>query len=346
MRNFTIALDAMGGDFGPHISLPASLKSLQKHPNLTLIIVGDSQQITPLLQTYHLSDHTRVKFVHAPEIITMEDDPVLVLRHRSQSSMLVALQLVAEGKADACVSAGNTGALMLLAKYILKTIKGISRPALVSAIPNKKGNNTYFMDLGANLQCECDTLFNFAVMGSVLCEKVESRSKPNVALLNIGRENNKGSDSIKHCASLLKETKYINYTGFVEANELFDGDADVIVTDGFSGNIALKSYEGMGRLFLSELKKAINTNWYTRLLGKLLNPLIKNQLKHLHPDLYNGASLVGLCGIVVKSHGGANVDAFSHAIDQATKEIQWQIPSCISTRLASVSAERDCLLHE
>ncbi len=336
----------MGGDFGPHISLPASSKSLLLHPNLYITIVGDNQIISPLLKQYQLLEHPRVKFMHAPETISMEDDPVSVLRHRSQSSMLVALQLVARGDADACVSAGNTGALMLLAKHTLKTLEGISRPALVSALPNNRGGHSYLMDLGANLQCGCDTLFNFALMGSVLCEKVEQLSAPSVSLLNVGRETNKGNDTIKHCANLLANTEYINYIGYIEANELFDGRADVVVTDGFSGNIALKSYEGMGRVFLAQLQKAMDATWYSRLLGKLLNPIIKNQLKHLHPDLYNGASLIGLRGIVVKSHGSANVEAFTYAIEQAIKEIQWQIPACISARLESVLAERDCLSHE
>ena len=336
----------MGGDFGPHISLPASSKSLLLHPNLYITIVGNKQIISPLLSQYQLLEHPRIKFMHAPETISMEDDPVSVLRHRSQSSMLVALQLVASGDADACVSAGNTGALMLLAKHTLKTLEGISRPALVSALPNNRGGHSYLMDLGANLQCGCDTLFNFALMGSVLCEKVEQLSSPSVSLLNVGRETNKGNDTIKHCANLLANTEYINYIGYIEANELFDGRADVVVTDGFSGNIALKSYEGMGRVFLAQLQKAMDATWYSRFLGKLLNPIIKNQLKHLHPDLYNGASLIGLRGIVVKSHGSANVEAFTYAIEQAIKEIQWQIPACISARLESVLAERDCLSHE
>ena len=346
MRNFTIALDAMGGDFGPHISLSASYKSLQQHPNLSLLIVGDSQHVTPLLKRHQLLDHPRVKFVHAPETISMDDNPVSVLRHRTESSMHVALQLVANGEADACVSAGNTGALMLLAKHTLKTIEGISRPALVSALPNNSGGHSYLLDLGANLQCDSDTLFNFAIMGSVLCEKVEQITSPAVSLLNVGRETNKGSDIIKRCADLLSQTNCINYNGFIEANELFDSRADVVVTDGFSGNIALKSYEGMGRVFFSQLKQALNSTWYSRLLGKVLNPIIKNQLKHLHPDLYNGASLIGLRGIVVKSHGSANVEAFTYAIEQAIKEIQWQIPASITERLESVLVERDCISHE
>lgn len=336
----------MGGDFGPHIPLSASVISLKKNPTLILSIVGDSKIISPLLKKYHLLDHPRVNFVHAPETITMEDSPVSVLRHRSQSSMYVALQLVASGKADACVSSGNTGALMLLAKHTLKTLSGINRPALVSSLPNNSGGHSYLLDLGANLQCDSETLFNFAIMGSVLCEKVEQLNEPRVALLNVGREKNKGGDTIKRCSDLLNQTNFINYAGYIEANELFDGDADVVVTDGFSGNVALKSYEGMGRFFLAQLKSAINATWYSRLLGQILNPILKKQFKNLHPDLYNGASLIGLRGIVVKSHGSANIEAFTYAIEQAIKEIQWQIPESIEAKLESVLVERDCISHE
>ena len=336
----------MGGDLGPHIPLLAAIKSLQLYPELSIIIIGDYSLLFPLLKKHQLIDHPRLNFMYADNFISMEDDPVYVLRHVSGSSMHVALDLVAQGGADACVSAGNTGALMLLAKHTLKMLPGISRPALVSGLPNNAPGHTYLLDLGANLQCDSDTLFNFAVMGSVLCEKVEQIEHPRVALLNVGKENNKGSDVIKRCADLLKQTEHINYTGFTEANELFSGAADVIVTDGFSGNIALKSYEGMGRVFLEQLNKALNANFYSKLLGKLLNPILKKQLKHLHPDMYNGASLIGLRGIVVKSHGSANEVAFTCAIEQAIKEIQWQIPANISSKLETVLSERDCLSHE
>lgn len=346
MRNYIIALDAMGGDFGPHISLLAAKKTLQEYPTLSLIIVGTREKIIPLLKKHQLLKHDRLSFVHAENVISMEDHPIYVLRHVSNSSMHTALKLVADGEADACVSAGNTGALMLLAKQALNTISSVSRPALVSGLPNNCGGHTYLLDLGANLQCDSDTLFNFAVMGSVLCEKVEQVAKPTVALLNVGKENNKGSDIIKRSASLLSESNFINYVGFIEADELFSCKADVVVTDGFSGNIALKSYEGMGRVFLQQLDKAVNSSFYTKLLGKLLSPILKKQFKHLHPDMYNGASLIGLRGIVVKSHGSANEVAFSYAIEQAIKEIQWQIPNSISNRLEAVLSERDCLSYE
>jgi phosphate acyltransferase len=336
----------MGGDLGPHISLLAAKKTLQEYPLLSLIIVGTREKITPLLKKYHLLAHSRLSFVHAENVISMEDNPVYVLRHITNSSMHRALKMVADGDADACVSAGNTGALMLLAKQALKTIPGVARPALVSGLPNNGPGYTYLLDLGANLQCDSDTLFNFAVMGSVLCENVAQLDKPKVALLNVGKENNKGNDIIKRAAFLLSESKYINYLGFIEANELLSSQADVVVTDGFSGNIALKSYEGMGRVFLHQLDKAVNSNFYSKLLGKLLNPILKKQFKHLHPDMYNGASLIGLRGIVVKSHGSANQVAFGYAIEQAIKEIQWQIPNSISNRFKAVLLERDCLSHE
>jgi len=346
LRNYNIALDAMGGDFGPHISLLAAEKMLQQYPTLSLIIIGTREKIIPLLKKHQLLDHPRVSFFHADNVISMEDNPVYVLRHVSDSSMHVALKMVADGKADACVSAGNTGALMLLAKQALKTIPSVSRPALVSGLPNNCGGHTYLLDLGANLQCDSDTLFNFAVMGSVLCEKVEQLAKPTVALLNVGKENNKGNDIIKRSATLLNESEHINYVGFIEADELFSCKADVVVTDGFTGNIALKSYEGMGRVFLQQLNKAVNSNFYSKLLGKLFAPILKKHFKHLHPDMYNGASLIGLRGIVIKSHGCANEVAFAYAIEQAIKEIQWQIPNSISNRLEAVLLERDCLSHE
>lgn len=336
----------MGGDLGPHISLLAAIKSLQIYPELSILVVGNQSQLLPLFKKYKLLDHSRLRLIHAEHFIAMADNPIHALRHVSDSSMHIALDLVAQGEADACVSAGNTGALMLLAKQSLKMLPGISRPALVSAMPNNRSGNTYLLDLGANLQCDSETLFNFSIMGSVLCEKVEQIRKPTVALLNVGKENNKGNDNIKRCAEKLKCTSAINYNGFIEANELFSSKADVVVTDGFSGNVALKSYEGMGRVFIERLERAFQSNLYSKLLGKLAQPFLKKQLKHLQPDMYNGASLIGLRGIVVKSHGSANEVAFTYAIKQAIQEIQWQIPTCIAEKLEVVLTERDALLHE
>ncbi|MEH6453259.1 MAG: phosphate acyltransferase PlsX [Psychromonas sp.] len=346
MCKITIAIDAMGGDFGPHIPITAAATILQSYPNLSLIIVGDKEHLLPLLKKNNLLSHSRLSYIHCENFISMDDKPASVLRHCTGSSMQIVLDLVARGKADACVSGGNTGALMLLAKKTLKTLPGISRPALIATLPNNDSGHTYLLDLGANIQCDSDTLFNFALMGSVLCEKIEQIPSASVSLLNIGKEDNKGSEQIKRCAELLKQSKHINYSGYVEANELFTSPTNVIVTDGFSGNIALKSCEGLGRVFLGQIEKAIDSNIYSRLLGKLLRNVLTKQLKHLHPDMYNGASLIGLRGIVVKSHGSANATAFAYAIEQAIKETQWQIPTSISTKLETVLLERDCLSHE
>lgn len=336
----------MGGDSGPHICVSAAKKILQSNPNISLIVVGNKEQLLPLLKKNNLLANSRLSFIHAPNFISMDDSPTSVLRHRTGSSMQIALDLVSQGKADACVSGGNTGALMLLAKKTLKTLPGISRPALIATLPNKHSGHTYLLDLGANIQCDSDTLFNFALMGSVLCEKIDKIPSASVSLLNIGKEEHKGNEDIKRCAQRLKQSKHINYVGFAEANELFTSSTNVIVTDGFSGNIALKSCEGLGLVFLEQIEKAIDSNIYSRLLGKLLRNVLTKQLKHLHPDMYNGASLIGLRGIVVKSHGGANATAFTYAIEQAIKETQWQIPTSISIKLETVLLERDCESHE
>ncbi|WP_094751785.1 phosphate acyltransferase PlsX [Psychromonas sp. CD1] len=346
MRKLHVALDAMGGDIGPHISLFAAVKALQSHPKLLLTLVGHRTILLPLLEKHHLLKHERLFFLHAEHTISMSDDPIYVLRHKRNTSMHVALELVAKGQADACVSAGNTGALMLLAKQSLKMLKGIHRPALVTGLPRNGRGHTYLLDLGATLQCDSDTLVNFAIMGSVLCAQIEQIKKPKVALLNVGREKNKGSDIIKRAALILEQTEHINYIGFIEANEIFSGPADVVVTDGFSGNIALKSYEGMSVVFSHQLKEAVNSNLYSKLLGKLFNPILKKHFKHLHPDMYNGASLIGLRGIVVKSHGSANEVAWRYAIEQAINEVQWQIPAKIANKLETILLERDFLSHE
>ncbi|MFT6348951.1 MAG: glycerol-3-phosphate acyltransferase PlsX, partial [Psychromonas sp.] len=213
MSKLTIAIDAMGGDVGPHIPILAALKALQLHPNLDVIIVGNRTQLLPFFKKKQLLEHPRLNLIHTDNEISMEVNPVYALRHTSDSSMHIALKLVSQGKADACVSAGNTGALMLLAKQALKTLPGISRPALISSLPNMHLGHTYMLDLGANLQCDSHTLFNFAVMGSVLCEKVDQINSPRVSILNVGQENNKGGDVIQRCAELLKHSKHINYAG-------------------------------------------------------------------------------------------------------------------------------------
>ena len=341
MHDLSIALDAMGGDFGPQVSVPAAQQALNFFPELHLILVGNRAEIDPLIQQYQLSQHPRLRVIHASETISMNDKPLLALRGLKDSSMRVALNLVKLGEAQACVSSGNTGALMALSKTILKVLPGIDRPALITALPNIKGGHTYLLDLGANISCDADTLFQFALMGSVLAEKVEGREFPKIALLNIGEEEIKGNDQVKRAAQLLSACAQINYTGYIEGNDLFSGKADVIVADGFVGNVTLKTCEGLAKLFKQQLISSINQNWFTRCVGFLLKPSLKPQLAHMNPDLYNGASLIGLRGIVIKSHGSAQTKAFLNAIKAAVKEVERQVPAQITDKLEAVLLERD-----
>ncbi|MCE2570327.1 phosphate acyltransferase PlsX [Motilimonas eburnea] len=341
MHDLTIALDAMGGDFGPQVSVPAVQQALNLFPQLHIILVGATCDVMPYLKQHQLDCHPRFRFVHASETVGMNDTPLQALRGLKDSSMRVALNLVQAGEAQACVSGGNTGALMALSKMILKSLPGIDRPALITAMPNTRGTHTYLLDIGANVSCEADTLFQFALMGSVLAEKVEGLSHPKVALLNVGEEEIKGNDQVKRAAQLLANCAQVNYAGFIEGHDVFTGKADVIVADGFVGNITLKTSEGLAKLFKQQLISSINHNWFTRCLGYLLKPSLKPQLAHLNPDLYNGASLIGLRGIVIKSHGSAQSRAFLNAIKAAVKEVERQVPAQITDKLEAVLLERD-----
>jgi glycerol-3-phosphate acyltransferase PlsX len=264
----------------------------------------------------------------------MHDKPSVALRSKKNSSMRKSLDLVAEGKAQACVSAGNTGALFSIAHYVLKTLPGVERPALISSLPTHNADKHVFMlDLGANVFCESNVLYQFAVMGSVMAEQVDDIKKPRIALLNMGVEDNKGSDHIKQAATQLSANDGINYVGFVEGCDIFSNKADVIVCDGFVGNIALKTCEGVARLVYEKSKVYFQANLLARLLGKLLKPTLKKLFNSLNPDQYNGASLIGLRGIVVKSHGNAGLKAFHTAILEAVKEVERQVPEKIKSKL-------------
>ncbi len=341
MLDLTIALDAMGGDVGPRVSVPAAAQALNSSPRLHILAVGHQDVLRPLLKQYQLLDHPRLTLVHAPEAVGMNDKPMVAVRGLRSSSMRIALQLVNQGKAQACVSAGNTGALMALSKLVLKVLPGVDRPALISSIPNINDGQTYLLDLGANISCDSESLFQFALMGAVMAEKVEGLKSPKVALLNVGEEEIKGNDQVKRTAQLLSECPQINYVGYIEGHDLFSAKADVIVADGFVGNITLKTCEGLAKLFKDQLNAGVNRNWFTRFIGYLLGPSLKRQLSHLNPDQYNGASLIGLRGIVVKSHGSANQIAFCNAIEEAIKEIDRQVPSQITEKLEAVLLERD-----
>ncbi|EDP98657.1 phosphate acyltransferase PlsX [Shewanella benthica] len=336
MTNLTLALDAMGGDHGPHITVPASLQALRLSSFLRIILVGNEAEITPYLSHAEHSVRSRIEILHTTQVVSMSDRPVHALRNRKQSSMRLAIELVRDGKADACLSAGNTGALMAISKILLKTLPGIDRPALVSCLPAVNETPVYLLDLGANVSCCSETLFQFAVMGSVLCEAVDKNPSPKVALLNVGIEEIKGNDQVQQAGQLLQQSPQLNYVGFIEGNDLFSGKVDVIVCDGFVGNITLKTSEGIARLLVDQLKKGLKQGFFVRLMAKFLTPRINSVLNQMNPDHYNGASLIGLRGIVVKSHGSADESAYLQAINLAVTEAQRRLPQMIEERLESI----------
>ncbi|WP_394132138.1 phosphate acyltransferase PlsX [Shewanella maritima] len=336
MKDLTLALDAMGGDHGPHISVPAAVQALTVQPSLNIILVGDKAEIQRHLanSTPHILE--RIDIIHTTEVVEMNERPVHALRFKKNSSMRVALELVRDGKASACISAGNTGALMAMSKVLLKTLPGIDRPALVSCLPTVKGKPVYLLDLGANVVCDSDTLFQFAVMGSVLCETIEKLPKPKVSLLNVGIEEMKGNDQVQQASQILQNTSQLNYTGFVEGDEIYTGNVDVIVCDGFVGNITLKTSEGIAKLLVHQLKTGLKQGFFVRFLSKLITPHIQSLLSKMNPDHYNGASLLGLRGIVVKSHGNADEAALVQAINLAAIEAERRLPEMVNDRLESI----------
>jgi glycerol-3-phosphate acyltransferase PlsX len=328
MGHKVIALDAMGGDHGPPVTVGAAKLALEEIPGLDLVLVGDQQRLQLEIDKIGLGGHPRIRIQHASEVVDMDEQPVLALKKKKDSSMRVAINLVESGRVQACVSAGNTGALMATSKFVLKTIRGISRPAICSALPSIKGQ-THMLDLGANLECEPVNLAEFALMGSVLVQSVEGISNPTIGLLNIGSEAIKGSDLIKEASKLIAASG-LNYHGFVEGDDIYKGTVDVIVADGFVGNVSLKTAEGLAALFSHVLQTEFKRNWLTKLAGLCALPVLSAVRKRLDPRRYNGASLLGLNGIVVKSHGSADVSSFLNAIRIASIEIEKDVPQRIS----------------
>ncbi|GHB76311.1 phosphate acyltransferase [Psychrosphaera saromensis] len=336
MRDIRIALDMMGGDYGPRSTIPAAIRAVDKYPNLHLFLCGHSQSIHTFLNKHNALAHPRLTIVHTEQVVNQDERPDLALRRKPKSSMRKALELVEQEQADACVSSGNTGALLAMARYVLKTLPGIKRPALISALPTYENEKVFLLDLGANINQCADTLFQFAVMGSVMATEVEQIESPRVALLNVGSEDIKGSQHLKDAAIKLNNCKEINYVGFAEGNDIFSGKADVIVCDGFVGNVALKTIEGVSKLILSKIKALSEKSFLSRILAGMLLPGIKKLFSKMNPDQYNGASLVGLRGIVVKSHGNASSQAFFSAIKEAVKEAQRQVPHKIKDKVEQV----------
>jgi phosphate acyltransferase len=336
-RKLTIAVDAMGGDHGPRVTVPAALDSANKYPNLHLILVGDEVALRTELTGRDKAFGDRVRVIHASEIVEMHESPSKALRGKKDSSMRVAINLVKEGVADACVSAGNTGALMAIAKFVLKTIPGVDRPAIIAMLPSRKGH-THVLDLGANVDCSAEHLLQFAIMGYELVKAVENVDHPRVGLLNIGEEEIKGNEQVKQAAKLLGES-HINFVGFVEGNDIFSGEVDVVVTDGFTGNVALKAIEGFAKLLGGSLRDEFRRNIITKLLAVLSLPVLNAFKKRFDPRRYNGASLVGLRGIVVKSHGNADQISLANAIRVAMLEVEQGVPDRIGQRVSSSIAE-------
>lgn len=341
MAALTLALDAMGGDNGPSIVIDALVDALSAFPEHHFIVVGDEDELKPLLAAQKLDQHSRVTLRHASQTVEMSDKPGYSLRAKPDSSMRVALELVANGQAAACVSSGNTGALMTKAYFSLKTLPGVLRPALMSAIPQASGGSAFLLDLGANPVCDSDTLFQFGLMGSVAAREVLHKENPRIALLNMGEEDIKGNDVVKSTAQLFQQSKTLNYIGFIEGDDLFADKADVIVCDGFVGNIALKSCEGLAELLLNNIRANIHAHWLTRWFVKLFYSRLQRSWDWLKPDHYNGASLIGLRGVVIKSHGDANAKAFLSAIEQAVSETQHDLPTRIRDQVENVLLEQE-----
>ncbi|MEN4751296.1 phosphate acyltransferase PlsX [Pseudomonas sp. Ps21-P2] len=326
-----IAIDAMGGDFGPRHIVQASIACLLATPSLHLTLVGQSPLLEELIARHSGVDRSRLHVVHASEIITMDERPSQALRGKPDSSMRVTLGLLADGKAHACVSAGNTGALMALSRFVLKTLPGIDRPAMVAAIPTQRGY-CQLLDLGANVDCTAEHLYQFAVMGSVAAEAL-GVVRPRVALLNVGTEDIKGNQQVKLAASLLQAAPGLNYIGFVEGDGLYRGEADVVVCDGFVGNVLLKSSEGLALMIGERIERLFRRNVLSRLVGLMARPVLGRLKADLAPARHNGASFLGLQGIVVKSHGSADAQGFQSAIQRALIEIQENLPQRLRGRL-------------
>jgi glycerol-3-phosphate acyltransferase PlsX len=330
----------MGGDHGPHIIFPAALTALQQTPHLHLILCGSLAPMSLWLNKQLPDIQARITLSDCSEVVTMDEAPAHALRHKKNSSMRRILDLINNNEADACVSGGNTGALLSMAYYVLKTLPGIDRPALITLVPTINNGKVYFLDLGANINCDSEILFQYAVMGSVLAEQIGHIKHPRVALLNVGSEEIKGNDQVKQTARLLTDSQNINYIGYVEGNDIFSQKADVIVTDGFVGNIALKSWEGLVNFVIQEVKKASQHSWFSKIVAKIATPLFRRIFLRMKPDQYNGASLIGLRGIVVKSHGNASSEAFLYAIREAIQQVEMQVPDKIKDKIEAVLMER------
>ena len=316
-----VAIDCMGGDHGLPTTVPAALSFLQEHPSHRVLLVGLEPLIRQALSVRGNAESARAlsgrfEIVHAEEVVAMDDPPAIALRNKRHSSMRIAIECVKDGRASAAVSAGNTGALMAIARYVLKTIEGIDRPAIATALPNRTGGVTTMLDLGANVDCSAEHLVQFALMGAALVSVIDGTDRPSVGLLNVGEEVIKGNDTVKLAGEMLRAS-HLNFYGNVEGDDIFKGTTDVIVCDGFVGNVALKTSEGLAQMLRSFIKEEFTRSVWTKLMAVVASPVLKRFSKRVDHRRYNGASLLGLRGIVIKSHGSADAYAFRHALRRA-----------------------------
>ena len=321
-----IAIDAMGGEGGVNLTVPAALQALQMFPELLLTLVGNEDQIGPLLPRNPQFQTLRLSILNTPDVISETDKPGNVIRNGKNSSMYMAAGLLRRGEAQAMVSAGNTGALIMIGRHLIKTITGIQKPAIVASIPGTS-RQSYLLDVGANLDCTAEQLFQFAVMGSILAKSLTA-SEARVGLLNIGVENHKGTDEVRRAAKILSECSAVNFIGFIEANELFEGVADVVVCDGFIGNVTIKSSAGVANVVHKLLAEQLVSGRYTEAMTAFE--------AQINPQRFNGASLLGLQGSIVKSHGNATVEGFVYAIQQAIREVENNVPQLIAENVAAI----------
>jgi len=328
----TVAIDCMGGDHGPHVTVPAALEFQRSAPAVDLILVGLADAIEAELKARGAAAGPRLRVHHASQVVTMEESAATALRGKKDSSMRVAVNLVKSGEAHACVSAGNTGALMAVSRFVLKTLPGIDRPAICSVLPTMQGR-TYVLDLGANVDCGPENLLQFGIMGACLVAALEHNETPSVGLLNIGVEDIKGNDQVKRAAELLRASG-LNFFGNVEGDDIYKGTTDVVVCDGFVGNIALKSSEGVAQMIAAFLREEFRRTLFNRLAAVVALPVIAAFRRRMDHRRYNGASLLGLKGIVIKSHGSADAFAFEQALARAVEEVRNGVPRRISQRMA------------
>ena len=336
-----IAIDCMGGDHGVSVTVPAAISFLSSHDDAEVVLVGLPDAIQAQLKKLHAQNHARITIVPATEVITMDDPVEVALRKKRDSSMRVAVTQVKEGLAGACISAGNTGALMAVSRYVLKTLEGIERPAIATTIPNEKGWGTTVLDLGANADCEPEHLLQFARMAEAMVAVVDHKEHPTVGLLNIGEEVIKGNEVVKRAGELLRASE-LNFHGNVEGNDIFKGTTDIVVCDGFVGNVALKSTEGLAKMIGGMIKEEFTRSWFTKLLAGIAMPVLSRLAKRLDPARYNGASLLGLRGLVIKSHGSADAHSFEWAIkrgyDAAKNGVIERIARAFADKTSAVGA--------